>query len=83
MTAPWGPALDAEVAYRQEQVRTGAGRSRRGWFRRSAPAAGTSPVIAAGGSTITLRRHRSDAGTPAGTTATTRATRPQPTRRAA
>lgn len=46
MTAPWGPGLDAEVAYRQEQIRTQiARRSRRTWFRRPARAAAPRPVV--------------------------------------
>lgn len=37
MTASWGPAFDAEVAYRHEQVRAQFSRPRRRWFRRTAP----------------------------------------------
>jgi len=33
MTAPWGPALDAEIAYRHDQVRTQFGVRRQAWFR--------------------------------------------------
>ena len=32
MTMPWGPAVDAEIDYRQQQVR--ADFRRRGWLRR-------------------------------------------------
>lgn len=43
MTAFWGPAFDAEVAYRHEQVRAQFGRRPRPrLFRRTAPAARTS-----------------------------------------
>lgn len=39
MSAYWGPALDAEVAYRQEQVRAQFGRRLRWGRRHSAPTA--------------------------------------------
>lgn len=35
MTASWGPAMDAEVAYRQAQVRAQVHHHRRSWFRRT------------------------------------------------
>jgi hypothetical protein len=85
MTAPWGPALDAEVAYRREQVRAGVGRRKRGWFRRTAPVTGPSPAIAAPGPAIPLRRERADASAPAASGGASRRVQPQPqpTRRAA
>lgn len=47
MTASWGPAFDAEVAYRHEQVRAHFGRrSWRRWFRRSAPVGATAVATA-------------------------------------
>ena len=36
MTAPWGPALDAELAYRHEQIRAHFGGRRRRRLNRSA-----------------------------------------------
>ena len=39
MTAPWGPALDAELAYRHEQIRAQFGGRRRRRLHRSARAA--------------------------------------------
>ncbi|WP_420122593.1 hypothetical protein [Nakamurella sp.] len=44
MTASWGPAMDAEIAYRHAQVRAQVGHRRRGWFRRAQPGTRTAPV---------------------------------------
>lgn len=70
MSAPWGPALDAEVAYRQEQVRSQFGRRNRRWFRRTAPAArppAAVPTAAPAPAAIPLQRTGVDAtdGAPA------------------
>ena len=45
MTAPWGPALDAELAYRHEQIRAHFGGRRRRRLHRSARA--TQPTAVA------------------------------------
>ncbi|WP_395726054.1 hypothetical protein [Nakamurella sp.] len=76
MTAPWGPGLDAEVAYRQEQVRSQFRRRNRRWFRRTAPAASPPaavPTAAPAPAAVPLQRAGVDAtdGAPASTLPTT------------
>lgn len=47
MTASWGPAMEAEVAYRHAQIRAQMGHRRRGWFRRTHTSTRTAPVTRA------------------------------------
>lgn len=78
MTAPWGPGLDAEVAYRQEQVRAQFGHRRHHWFRRIEQAVRTSGAPTSTGpvpATIPRRRGVADARTGAPVTAASTAGR--------
>ena len=56
MTAPWGPALDAEVAYRHDQLRGQFGRRRHHWFHRIArvtsPNTARTPTVPSAATTV-------------------------------